>query len=166
MFQRGRVAVADAWGIPGSGKSAFGRHAKTVLGSPGDVVLRYRFSSEEAILGDADAQAVSDYHAFRAFAAQVAEDLKRQLDPKADSRDERLLEAFMIAYDEARISTARVTAKATVFFAIIKDSDVGVANPDSAALRASVREKRPHLAAALATLLRGVTQETPSRRPV
>ena len=162
VFQRGRVAVADAWGIPGSGKSAFGMHARAALAAPSDVVLRYRFSSEDAILGDASAQEVSDYYAFRAFAAQVAEDLVRALDPEADSQEERLLEAFMIAYDQARISTAQVSAKANVFFAIIKDSDVGVVNHDSSALRASVLEKRPGLAAALATLLRGVTKERPS----
>ena len=87
------------------------------------------------------------------------------LGPGEGSREKRLLDAFNLAYDRARIPIGATSSKVTVFFATIKDSDVGVNRLDASALRGSVNEKRPVLSAALATLLRGVTQETPSGAP-
>ena len=162
-FVRGRVAVADMWGLPGSGRSALIAHAKTTLAAPGDLVLRYRFATEDQVSADADARAVTDYAAFRVFADQVARDLKLVLEPSSDSREQRLFEDFDLAFDQAHIPIGPITNDTKVLFAFIKDSNIG--NVDVAALHASVRDKRPGLAAALATLLRGVTQETPSDAP-
>jgi len=155
--------VADLWGVPGSGKTALLAQLKVTVASPADLWLRCFFSTDDQSLADEDAQAVADYAAFQAFAARVAEEVERVLQPEPESREARLLSDFQLAYDEARVSGAPISVKTTVLFSVIKNSDVG--NVDVATMHASVRSKQPRLAAALCTLLRGLTQETPALDP-
>jgi hypothetical protein len=162
-FERGKVAVADAWGIPGSGKSALLAHMPTAVAAPNDLWVCYRFSMEGRVAADESEQTVADYAAFHEFTERIAKDVTTLLAPKPESREERLLQNFQLAYDEARLSTGPINIKVTTFFSSFKDSNV--ANVEAGTLSESALAKRPRLSAALATLLRGLTQETPSTGP-
>lgn len=158
------MTIVDAWGMPGSGKSALLLHAPGLIAAPNDIVLRYHFSSEDEHPADPDKQLVADYAVFQAFVGRIAEEIGRTLEPAEDSREARLIREFELAYDDARVSGAQISAKARVLFSIVRDSDVGAVK-DSSALVPSVHEKRPRLSAALAKLLRGITQESPNVEP-
>jgi hypothetical protein len=162
-FARGKVAVADTWGIPGSGKSALLAQMGTALAAPNDLWVYYRFSTEGRVAAEESEQTVADYAGFQAFAARIAEDVAAILAPAPESREARLLQNFQLAYDEARLSSGAINIKVTSIFSSFKDSSV--ANVDAGTLSESAVAKRPRLSAALATLLRGLTQETPSVGP-
>ena len=106
------MVLVDAWGMPGSGKSALLVRAPAEIAAPADVALRYRFSCDDRPDLDPDRQAVADYGLFQAFAARLAEEVGRTLEPAEGSREARLIQDFELAYDEARISGAQVNAKA------------------------------------------------------
>ena len=161
-FERGRVSIADTWGIPGSGKSALLAQMRTALAAPNDLWIYYRFSTE-GLATDESEQTVADYAAFQAFTARIAEDVTTLLAPEAESREARLLQNFQLAYDEARLSVGAINIKVTSIFSSFKDSNI--ANVDTGTLSESALAKRPRLSAALSTLLRGLTQETPSTGP-
>lgn len=156
--------MADLWGIPGSGKTALLKQAKTELATPADLVLHYGFSAEERKADDSDARAIADYGAFQGFAAWVGEELKEKLEPEPGSREERLLNDFDDGYDRAQLPIAPVEVKMAAIFGTIKDNEIGSGRTPEE-VRASVDAKRPVLVAALGQLLRGLTQENPDTEP-
>jgi hypothetical protein len=162
-FERGKVVVADTWGMPGSGKSVLLTHMTSAVTAPNDLWVCYRFGTEGCVAADGSEKTVADYAAFQAFTARIAEDVTTLLAPKDESREARLLQDFQRAYDEARLSAGEVNIKVTSIFSSFKNSNV--ANVDTGTLSESALAKQPSLSAALATLLRGVTQETPSTSP-